>query len=75
MIPFAMWTMALRTRAGTPKSRRLPPAKEADTPDRFLTAGVCAMSERWRRRESNPGPQSRMNGVYERSRRSDLVLY
>jgi len=27
----------------------------------------------WRRWESNPRPQSRVNGFYERSRRSDLV--
>jgi hypothetical protein len=29
--------------------------------------------ERWRRRESNPRPQPRDNGFYERSRRSDLA--
>ncbi len=28
----------------------------------------------WRRWESNPRPQSRVNGFYERSRRSDLIL-
>ncbi len=29
---------------------------------------------RWRRWESNPRPQSRMRGFYERIRRSDLIL-
>ena len=35
--------------------------------------GIAQRPKKWRRRESNPRPRSRMNGFYERSRRSSLV--
>ena len=35
--------------------------------------GFAQRQEKWRRWESNPRPRSRMNGFYERSRRSDLI--
>ena len=38
---------------------------------KFALLRPCACQ--WRRWESNPRPRSRMNGFYERSRRSDLI--
>ena len=57
------------------KGQRLEHEVTAPTPT--PTAGCRgnrARSEsRWRRRESNPRPQSRCSGFYERIRRSDLA--
>ena len=45
---------------------------DEDTP---FSPGFAQRPKKWRRWESNPRPRSRLNGFYERSRRSDLVPY
>jgi site-specific DNA recombinase len=55
--------------AGTTSS----PPTASSRPTAPTRPGFAQRPKKWRRRESNPRPQSRMNGFYERSRRSDLI--
>jgi recombinase/recombinase-like zinc beta ribbon protein len=49
------------------------PPTASSRPTAPTRPGFAQRQEKWRRWESNPRPQSRVNGFYERSRRPDLV--